>query len=80
MDLFYLLKKSFKNLLFYSLITGRSFKNLSYLSSRSLSQSWRIRRIRSNVLRGIESDLAYTKVSGIVPQYIFNGLQAYDTH
>ena len=58
-----------KNLLFDFLITGRSFENLSYLSSCSLSQRWRFWRIHSNVLRGIESDLAYTKVSGFTFQY-----------
>ena len=38
MDLLYLLKESFKNLLFDLLIIGKSFKssNLSYLSSCSL--------------------------------------------
>ena len=61
MDLFCLLKESFKNLLFDPLITGRSFDKLSYLSSCLLSQRWRFQRIRSNLLQGIESDLAYTK-------------------
>ena len=61
MDLFCLLKESFKNLLFDPLITGRSFDKLPYLSSCLLSQRWRFQRIRSNLLRGIESDLAYTK-------------------
>ena len=70
MDWFYLLKENFKNLLFDSLITRRSFKNLSYLSSCSFSQRWRFRRIRSNVLLGIESNFAYTEVSGFVSQYI----------
>ena len=70
MDSFYLLNKNFKNLLFGSLITGRSFENLCYLSSCSLSQRRRFRRIRTNVLRGIESDLPYTKVSVVVFQYI----------
>ena len=36
MDLLYLLKENFKNLLFDLLIIGRSFENLSYLSSCSL--------------------------------------------
>ena len=58
-----------KNLLFDFLITGRSLENLSYLSSCSLSQRWRFWRIHSNVLRGIESDLAYTNVSGVTFQY-----------
>ena len=51
----------------------RSFrqKNIfSYLSSCLLSQIWRFRRIRSNVLRGLDLDLAYTKISGVVSQYI----------
>ena len=70
MDLFYLLKENFKNLLFDWLITGRSFNNLSCLSSCSSSQRWKFRRICSNNLWGIESDLAYTKVLGVVSQYI----------
>ena len=36
MDLLYLLKENFKSLLFDLLIIGRSFENLSYLSSCSL--------------------------------------------
>ena len=64
MDLFCLLKENFKNLLFDSLITGMSFENLSYLSIYSLSGGWRFLSIRSNVVPAIESDLAYTKVSG----------------
>ena len=39
MDLFCLLKESFKNLLFDPLITGRSFDKLPYLSSCLLSQN-----------------------------------------
>ena len=73
MDLLYLLKENFKNILFDLLITGRSFENLPYLWSCLLSQRWRSWRIRSNVLRGIESDLAYTKVSGFAFQYIWSG-------
>ena len=69
-DLFCLLKKNFKNLLTDLLITGRSFEILSYLSSCSLSQRWRFLRIRSNIFRNIEPDLAYTKVSGVASQYI----------
>ena len=69
-DSLYLLKENFKNLLFDFLITGRSFKSLSYLSSCSLWQRWRFWRILSNVLRDIESDLPYTKVSGVTSQYI----------
>ena len=69
-DFFCLLKGNFKNLLSDSLITGRSFENLSYLSTCSLSRKCRFRRVRSNVLRDIESDLAYIKISGIVSQCI----------
>ena len=58
-DLPYVLKENIKNLLF-DLIPAGSFENLSCLSSCSLSQRWRFWRIRSNVLRGIGSDLAYT--------------------
>ena len=63
-------KKNFKNPLLHSLITQRSFENLSYLSSCSLSQGWRFQRLLSNLLRDIESYLAYTKVSRAVSQYI----------
>ena len=48
---------------------ARSFKNLFYLSSCSMSLR-RFRRIHSIVLRGIKSDFACTKVSGVVSQYI----------
>ena len=74
MYLFYLFKENFKNLLFDLLISTSSFDNLSYLSSCSLSQ-----RLRSNLLRGIESDLAHTKVSGVAPNTLY-GLEAYGTH
>ena len=64
MDLLYLLKDTFKNLLFDLLIIGRNFENLSYLSNCSLSRRWRFWRIRSNVLWGIKSGFAYTKYRG----------------
>ena len=64
------LKENFKNLLFDLLTTERSFENLSYLSSCSLSQRRGFWRIRSNLLRGTELDLAYTKVYRVVSQYI----------
>ena len=60
-------EKELINLLFELLITQRKLENLSYLSSRLLSQRWWFRRIHSNVLRNIESDLAYTLV---ISQYI----------
>ena len=55
------LKETFKNLFFNSLITGRSFGNLSYLRSCSLSQRSKLWRIRSNVS---QSDITCTKLSG----------------
>ena len=70
MDLLYLLKDNFKNLFFDLLISGRSFENLSYLSSCSLSKRWRFGRTSSSVLRGIVSDLTYTKVKEVTFQYI----------
>ena len=70
MDSFYLLKENFKNLLFDCLITGKNCENLSYLSSYLLSERWSFQRIHLNVLRDIESDLAYTKVSGVICQFI----------
>ena len=78
MDLLYLLIESFKNLQFHLLITGINFENLSYLLICSLSQRSRSRRIRSNELRGVESDFAYKKVSGVASQYILR-LEAYGT-
>ena len=64
------IEKELKNLLFGLLIRGRSFENLFYLSSCSSSKRRKFRRICSNVLRGIESDLAYTKVYGVASHYI----------
>ena len=61
MDLFCLLKDSFKHLPFDSLMTGRNFEILSHLSSCLLSQRSRFQTIRPNLLRGVESNLAYTK-------------------
>ena len=43
---------------------------MSYLSSCLLSQRWRFWRTHSNVLKGIESDLACTKVMGVASQSI----------
>ena len=40
MDLLHLQKENFKNILFDLFIIGRSFENLSYLSSCSLWQRW----------------------------------------
>ena len=70
MELFYLFKENFKNLLFNSLITGWSFENLSDLSSCLLSQRLRFQGIRSNVLRGNGSDVSYTKVLEVVSRHI----------
>ena len=70
MDLLYLLKENFEKLLSDILITERSFENLSYLLCCSLSQRWRFWRIHSNVLRGIELDLASIKVSVVASQYV----------
>ena len=69
-DLLFLLKENFKNLLFDSLIKRRSSENLSYLSSWLLWRRWRFRRICSNVLGGIESNFASTKVLRVFNQYI----------
>ena len=70
MDFFYLLKESVIYLLFGLIITGRSYENLRCLASCFLSQRSRFQRIRSNVLLDTESDLAYTKESGSIFQYI----------
>ena len=79
MDLFYLLKESDKNLLYGSLISGRSYESLPYLASCFLSQRWRFQKICSNVLQDIESDLAYTKGLGGV-SHTFYGLEACCIH
>ena len=76
--LLHLLKENFKNLLFDFLMTGRSFEILFYLSSCSLSERWKLWRICSNILRGIESDLTFTEVSGAA-LIMFYGLEAYGT-
>ena len=70
MDLFSLFKENFKNLLFNSLITGWNLENLPYLC-----RFW----IRSNISRGIKSDIGCTKASGASPN-TFYGLQAYGSH
>ena len=70
MDLFSSLKENFRRFLFNSVATGRSLKNLSYLSSFSLSQRLRFWRISSNMSRSIESNIVYTKLSGAVFQHI----------
>ena len=64
--MFFPLKENLKNL-FDSLSTGSSFENVLFIKSVSLSQRW---RFMFEVLPGIESDLAYTEVSGVVCQYI----------
>ena len=51
MDLLYLLKENFKNSLFDLLVIGRSFENLCYLSSCSISQSWRFWRTLQRITR-----------------------------
>ena len=81
MYLFHLLKEDFKNLLFDSLIMGKSWRNLSYLSSCALSQR-RFQKICLNILRGTESlnqILLAQKYQGSSPN-AFYGLEAYDTH
>ena len=79
MYLFYLLEENFKNLLFNSLITERSFENLYYLSSYSLSQRRRFRRIRSDVYEALNRTLLKQKFWGSSPN-TFYGLEAYGTH
>ena len=65
--MFFPLKENLKNL-FDSLSTGSSFENLSYLSK--VFPCLKDGDLCSNILPGIESDLAYTEVSGVVCQYI----------
>ena len=78
LDLFCPSKENFINLLFNSLIKGRSFENLSYLSSCLLSQRWKFQRISSNALRGIELDIACIKVSGVVSHCILLTVNLWD--
>ena len=68
MDLFYLSNVEIKKSPIDSLITERSFENLSYLLSERWR--WRLRRMRSYASRGSEPDLVYTKVLGVVSQHI----------
>ena len=86
MDLLYLLKENFKNSLFDLLIT---IPYLTYSSLEGASKICVIYQVvryhkveysgeRSNVLRGIESDLAHIKVLWS-PCNMFYGLEAYGT-
>ena len=43
---------------------------MPYLSSFLLSQRWRFQRTPLVLFRGIKSELAYTKVSGVVSKHI----------
>ena len=69
MGLFSQLEENFKYFLCNSLITGRSFKNLSYLFSYPLSRQWAFPGIPLNILPVIESSMASTKVSVVDFQY-----------
>ena len=44
---------------------------MPYLSSFLLSQRWRFQRTPLVLFRGIKSELAYTKVSGVVSQHFW---------
>ena len=78
MDLFYLLKENFKNLLFDLLITGSSFENLSYLFVRCHKDedSEEYARTYYEILN---QTLLTQKYQGSPPN-TFYGLEAYDTH
>ena len=78
MDLFYLLKENFKNLLLDLLITGRSFENWSDLSSCFLSQRWRFWRIRSMHYETLNHSLLAKKYQRS-PSDKFYSLEAFDT-
>ena len=73
---FFPVKRVLKLSLFNWLITARSFRNLSRLSSCSFSQRFRFRRIRSNISQGTESDSVCIKLSGASPS-AFYGVEAY---
>ena len=79
MDLFYLLKDNFKNLLFDLFIMDRIFENLSYLPSTSLSQRWRTENYAQTYIETLNQTLFTQKYQGS-PHNTFYGLEAYDTH
>ena len=69
MDLFYLSKENFKNLLFDSLIMGRSFNNLSYLSSWLLSQMEIPKNMLKRIVRHWIRPCLSKSIRGHVPIY-----------
>ena len=77
MDLLNLLKENFKDLLSDLLITRRSFENLSYLSSCSLSQRLRYSEEYSRTYyEALNQTLLTQKYQGS-PLNTFYGLEVY---
>ena len=78
MDLLYLLKENFKNLLFDLLIIGRSFENLSYLSSCSLHKDEDSEEYARTYYEALNQNLPTQKYRGWSPN-TFYSLEAYGT-
>ena len=78
MDLLYLLKENFKNLLFDLLIIGRSFENLSYLSSCSLHKDEDSEEYARTYYEALNQTLLTQKYPGSPSNTC--GLEAYGTH
>ena len=78
MDLLYLLKENFKNLLFDLLIIGRSFENLSYLSSCSLHKDEDSEEYARTYYEALNQTLLTQKYREPLPN-TFYGLEAYGT-
>ena len=73
MDLFYLLKENFKNLLFDLLITGRSFEK------KELHKDEDSEEYARTYYETLNQTLLTQKYLGSPPN-AFYGLEAYDTH
>ena len=79
MDLFYLLKENFKNLLFDLLIMGRSFENLSYCQIVRCHKNEDSEEYARTYYETLNQTLVTQKYQGSPPN-TFYGLKAYDTH
>ena len=79
MDLLYLLKENFKNLLFDLLITGRSFENLSYLSSCSFDHKDEDSEEFIRAYYKALNQTLLTQTHRSSPPNLFYGLEAYGT-
>ena len=78
MDLLYLLKENFKNLLFDLLIIGKRFENLSYLSSCLLYKDEDSEEYARMYYEALNQTLLTQKYR-LSPPNPFYGLKAYTT-